>query len=90
MKSRWNSTAKTGKAIQCQMHVVLRSVYYTYVYTKQMQHKKQNQMRFVSTNTSNRTYEMATKQFKMACHQTHTFDSAKFSRFHYLFLYHTY
>lgn len=39
------------------------SVYYTYVFTKQMQYKKLNQMRFVSINTSNRTYEMATEQF---------------------------
>lgn len=44
-----------------------------------MQYKKLNQMRFVSTNTGNRMYEMATKQFKMACHQTHTFDSGQLS-----------
>lgn len=55
------------------------SVYYNLVFTKQMQYKKLNQMRFVSTNTGNQTYEMATKQFRMARHQTHSFDFGQLS-----------
>lgn len=42
------------------------SVYYNHVFTKQMQYKKLNQMRFVNTNTGNRSrmYEMAQSNLK--------------------------